>query len=98
MCVWSGPATFKASCQLRIGNWPFDNQTCELGFGSYTHAVDRMNIKLIKDKSGLLISKCITKFKIVLSQFLSESVSQSVSHSASQTASRLLRQPGGQSP
>ena len=88
--VWSGPATFKASCQLRIANWPFDNQTCKLAFGSYTHGVGRMDIKLFKDRSGALTSKCIAKFKTVLSQFLSSLVSQSVSHSVSQTANRLL--------
>ncbi|KAL9951299.1 hypothetical protein ACROYT_G043938, partial [Oculina patagonica] len=52
MNVWRGPATFKANCKLEIGNWPFDNQTCELGFGSHTYGVDRMNIKLFEDTSG----------------------------------------------
>ena len=57
MCVWSGPATFKANCQLEIGSWPFDNQTCELGFGSYTYGIGRMDIKLFQDKSGEFTSK-----------------------------------------
>lgn len=51
-CVWSGPATFKANCELDIGQWPFDKQTCELGFGSFTYGVDRMEIKLFQDKGG----------------------------------------------
>ncbi|KAL9951290.1 hypothetical protein ACROYT_G043928 [Oculina patagonica] len=58
--VWSGPATFKANCQLEIGNWPFDNQTCELGFGSYTYGVDRMDIKLFEDKSGEFTNRFVT--------------------------------------
>ena len=57
MSVWSGPATFKANCKLEIGNWPFDNQTCEMGFGSYTYEVGRMDIKLFKDRSGEFTSK-----------------------------------------
>ena len=51
-CVWSGPATFKANCELQIGQWPFDSQNCELGFGSYTYGIDRMNIKLFQDTKG----------------------------------------------
>ncbi|PFX17740.1 Acetylcholine receptor subunit alpha-L1 [Stylophora pistillata] len=51
-CVWSGPATFKANCDLQIISWPFDNQTCELGFGSYTYGENRLDIKLFEDKSG----------------------------------------------
>ncbi|XP_078353236.1 neuronal acetylcholine receptor subunit alpha-5-like isoform X2 [Oculina patagonica] len=60
MSVWSGPATFKANCQLEIGNWPFDNQTCELGFGSYTNGVNRMDIKLFKDKSSVFTKRFVT--------------------------------------
>ena len=68
MSVWSGPATFKANCKLEIGNWPFDNQTCELGFGSYTYGVGRMDIKLFKDTSGEFTSKYIETCKVSLSQ------------------------------
>ena len=81
--VWSGPATFKANCQLQIGSWPFDNQTCELGFGSYTYGVGRMDIKLFEDKSGEFTSKCIANFRIVLNQKFSQPASQSVGHSVS---------------
>lgn len=51
-CVWSGPATFKANCGLNITEWPFDSQSCELGFGSFTYGIDRMNIKLFQDTKG----------------------------------------------
>lgn len=60
MSVWSGPATFKANCKLEIGNWPFDNQTCEMGFGSYTYGVGRMEIKLFKDTSGEFTNRFVT--------------------------------------
>ena len=56
-CVWSGPATFKANCELKINDWPFDEQKCELGFGSFTYGTDRMNIKQFQDKTGDFTSK-----------------------------------------
>ena len=56
-CVWSGPATFKASCEMAINQWPFDTQTCELGFGSFTYGIGRMNIKLFQDSKGQFTSK-----------------------------------------
>ncbi|KAJ7372924.1 hypothetical protein OS493_015379 [Desmophyllum pertusum] len=60
MCVWSGPATFKANCELAIGNWPFDNQTCELGFGSFTYGIGRMDIKLFQDTSGEFTNRFVS--------------------------------------
>ena len=83
MSVWSGPATFKANCKLEIGNWPFDNQTCELGFGSYTYGVGRMDIKLFKDTSGEFTSKYIDTCKVSLSQSRSPllvSFNQAINH------------------
>lgn len=51
-CVWSGPATFKVNCKLAIRKWPFDNQTCELAFGSFTYGKNLLKIKLFRDKKG----------------------------------------------
>lgn len=51
-CVWSGPATFKANCDLVINEWPLDSQSCELGFGSFSYGIDKMNLKLFKDTKG----------------------------------------------
>ena len=52
-CVWSGPATFKVNCKMEIHEWPFDNQTCELAFGSYSYGKNLLKVKLFKDKSNL---------------------------------------------
>ena len=52
-CTWSGPATFKVNCEMRIAQWPFDQQTCKLGFGSYTYAKNLLKITSFKDKSQL---------------------------------------------
>ena len=51
-CVWSGPATFKVNCRMEINDWPFDEQKCELAFGSYTYGKNLMKIKWFKDKSN----------------------------------------------
>lgn len=51
-CVWSGPATFKVNCRMMINQWPFDEQTCELGFGSFTYGINLLILKLFKDKSN----------------------------------------------
>ncbi|KAK3731050.1 hypothetical protein QZH41_006950 [Actinostola sp. cb2023] len=37
MCTWSAPATFKSSCNMDITNFPFDSQTCDMTFGSWTY-------------------------------------------------------------
>lgn len=50
-CVWSGPATFKTTCEMQVDEWPFDEQKCELSFGSYTYGEKLMRIRLFKDKS-----------------------------------------------
>ncbi|XP_078376550.1 neuronal acetylcholine receptor subunit alpha-3-like isoform X2 [Oculina patagonica] len=51
-CVWSGPATFKVNCRMEIKDWPFDEQKCELAFGSYTYGKNLLKIKLFRDRKG----------------------------------------------
>ncbi|KAL9951243.1 hypothetical protein ACROYT_G043869 [Oculina patagonica] len=50
-CVWSGPATFKVNCRMQIHDWPFDEQKCELAFGSFTYGKNLLRIKLFKVKN-----------------------------------------------
>ncbi len=56
-CVWSGPATFKVNCRMEIKDWPFDEQKCELAFGSYTYGKNLLKIKLFRDRKGNFASK-----------------------------------------
>lgn len=51
-CLWSGPATFKVNCHMNVGNWPFDAQSCEMAFGSYSYGKNLLKIKLFKDNSA----------------------------------------------
>lgn len=50
-CIWSGPATFKTICEIHVNEWPFDEQKCELSFGSYTYGENLLRLRLFKDKS-----------------------------------------------
>ena len=34
---------------MRINDWPFDEQTCQLAFGSYTYGKNLLKIRLFKD-------------------------------------------------
>lgn len=53
MCRWGGPATFKVNCKMKVDQWPFDEQHCNLAFGSYTFGKNLLRLKLFKDKSKL---------------------------------------------
>ena len=44
-CLLRGPVIIKATCKLLLTQWPFDNQTCNVSFGSFTSGKDRMIIK-----------------------------------------------------
>lgn len=37
---------------MNVGKWPFDEQSCELAFGSYSYGLNLLNIKLFKDTSA----------------------------------------------
>ena len=64
-CIWSGPATFKTICQMQVDKWPFDEQTCELSFGSYTYGKNQLAIRLFKDKSDFTSKKSYIPFIIM---------------------------------
>lgn len=43
---WIAPVLFKAFCRMDVLNWPFDTQTCELKFGSWTYDGSKIDLKL----------------------------------------------------
>ncbi|XP_015749407.1 PREDICTED: neuronal acetylcholine receptor subunit alpha-7-like [Acropora digitifera] len=51
--TWSGPATFKANCDMQVDMWPFDEQNCSLAFGSFTYGENLLRIKTFKAKNQL---------------------------------------------
>lgn len=51
-CSWGGPATFKVSCRMKIDLWPFDQQECQLAFGSFSYGENLLKLNLFKDQSN----------------------------------------------
>ena len=61
-CLLRGPVILKATCKLQLTQWPFDNQTCKVAFGSFTSGKDRMIIKQTPKRSKGLGSDLSGKF------------------------------------
>jgi len=52
------PATFKATCDIVITNFPFDSQKCEMTFGSWTYDNRLVSLKQLHDRhqlAGILV-------------------------------------------
>lgn len=65
-CVWNGPATFKVNCEMKVDEWPFDEQTCELAFGSFSYGKNLLRLKLFKEERRFT-SKIRSLFRIKVS-------------------------------
>ena len=58
---------FKSSCQIDITWFPFDDQECELKFGSWTYQAGALNLSLTAEKGDISdfkkngVSKIISK-------------------------------------
>ena len=61
-CLLRGPVILKATCKLQLTQWPFDNQTCKVSFGSFTSGKDRMIIKQAPKRGKGLGSDLSGKF------------------------------------
>ena len=48
VAVWMSPVTVQASCSLDIKWFPFDQQTCELNFGSISYTKTKLKLKFNK--------------------------------------------------
>ncbi|ELU10159.1 hypothetical protein CAPTEDRAFT_93192, partial [Capitella teleta] len=46
LVTWYPHQVFLSSCAVDVRNFPFDNQTCHLWYGSWTHNVDEMDLDL----------------------------------------------------
>ncbi|KAK0047763.1 neuronal acetylcholine receptor subunit alpha-7-like isoform X1 [Biomphalaria pfeifferi] len=49
-CLWVPPGMFKSTCAIDITWFPFDDQRCDLKFGSWTYTGQLLN--LTQDKNG----------------------------------------------
>lgn len=44
--VWVPPSQFTVLCNLNLKYWPFDTQTCNMFFLSWTHSGDEIDLKI----------------------------------------------------
>eukprot|EP00094_Tigriopus_californicus_P008126 TCALIF_07822-PA protein Name:"Similar to CHRNA7 Neuronal acetylcholine receptor subunit alpha-7 (Gallus gallus)" AED:0.17 eAED:0.18 QI:105/0.4/0.45/1/0.5/0.63/11/2162/492 len=58
-CLYIPPGIFKSTCKIDITWFPFDDQHCDLKFGSWTYSGWKLDLAM-KDKDGGDISSFIT--------------------------------------
>merc|ERR1711953_12501 len=51
-CTYIPPGIFKSSCQIDITWFPFDDQNCEMKFGSWTYNGFNLDLKLDSEDGG----------------------------------------------
>lgn len=51
-CTWSGPAQFTVNCEMELNTYPFDKQSCEMRFGSFNYARNKIRINQFKTKKN----------------------------------------------
>ena len=44
--IWSRPGLLKTTCTFDLGNFPFDKQTCEFKFGSWSYHGGQLNMSI----------------------------------------------------
>ena len=59
LVMWIPPSIFKSSCAIDIQHFPFDTQTCNLKFGSWTYDGIQLDVKFYNDLEQIDISDYI---------------------------------------
>lgn len=54
--TWLAPIILKSQCSIDVTYFPFDTQTCEMKFGSWTYSGE--SLALTPKESGADICKC----------------------------------------
>ncbi|XP_033096434.1 neuronal acetylcholine receptor subunit alpha-7-like isoform X2 [Anneissia japonica] len=52
-CEWIPPGIFKSACSIDVTNFPWDNQTCKLKFGSWTYDGGRINLTKLDEEGDI---------------------------------------------
>lgn len=53
---WIPPAIFQSTCRIDVTYFPFDQQRCEMIFGSWTYTGNAVTLKFFKDKDYVELS------------------------------------------
>ena len=57
-CLWIPPGMFKSTCSIDISWFPFDDQMCNMKFGSWTHDGRYLDLQM-EDENGADVSNFI---------------------------------------
>lgn len=63
--IWVPSAQFSVLCSFDLTHWPFDTQTCELRFGSWSHHGEEIDITLLSNGSDTNVKKRETEENIL---------------------------------
>ena len=61
--TWIPHSVFKSSCSINVANFPFDNQTCTMWFGSWTHSISDIDLDL-SFPEGIDLSTFTSDYKV----------------------------------
>ena len=50
--VWKPPAIYKSSCKINVEWFPFDEQSCDMKFGSWTYDGYQLDLKHVSQVRG----------------------------------------------
>lgn len=51
-CTYIPPGIFKSTCKIDITWFPFDDQRCEMKFGSWTYDGNQIDLRLSSEEGG----------------------------------------------
>ncbi|XP_040565885.1 acetylcholine receptor subunit beta-like 2 [Lepeophtheirus salmonis] len=55
--VWKPPAIYKSSCKINVEWFPFDEQSCDMKFGSWTYDGFQVDLKHVDQEKGSNVVK-----------------------------------------
>ncbi|XP_032230354.2 neuronal acetylcholine receptor subunit alpha-10 isoform X2 [Nematostella vectensis] len=65
LCVWYAPTIIQSGCNIDITYFPFDDQLCELKFGSWTYNGLEVNIVQMLDQADLKFYMKSSEFQLI---------------------------------